>query len=164
MKKALCILISVLLLAVCLTACGGTTPNPGKTEEGGYTFTKDDVKIALKTDAAPIIAALGEPMKYTESASCAFEGLDKTYFYGSFYLETYPQGDRDFVNSVWFADDTVSTEEGICIGSTFDAAKAAYPTAVESNGSLECVKGNTKLTVITEDGVVTSIQYNAIHE
>ena len=104
-------------------------------------------------------------MKYTESASCAFEGLDKSYYYGSFYLETYPQGEEDFVYGWWFADDTVTTPEGIYIGSSKADVDAAYG-AENFNGtnSYDIKDGNGKLTIILENDVVTSSQYNLVVE
>ena len=114
----------------------------------------------MDVEATDIVAALGEPKSYTEETSCAFEGLDKTYFYGSFYLSTYPMGDKDFVYSVWFADDSVSTAEGIRIGSTKAQVESAYGTAA-FNGSNAFVmtKGESTLTVILKDGEVSEIVY-----
>ena len=106
------------------------------------------------------MAALGEPVKYTESTSCAFEGLDKSYYYGSFYLETYPKGDEDFVYGWWFADDSVTTEEGIYIGATQAEVEKAYGTeGYNGTNAFVINKAAGALTIILEDGAVTSIQY-----
>jgi len=125
-----------------------------------YSFTYGDVEITLHAPAAEIVAALGEPMNYTEQASCAFEGLDKSYYYGSFYLDTYPVGEEDFVYGFWFADDSVTNEEGLYIGAPqADVEKAYGAEAFNGNNAYKVDKGTGTLTVIVENGVVTSIQY-----
>ena len=179
MKKIFA-LILVLSLALGMTACGGNGAgngnaqqnDPGAVNSGsevptvpadGFVFNYNGVEIALHANAAPIVAALGEAKSYTESASCAFEGLDKTYYYGSFYMDTYPVGDEDYVFGVWFADDSVSTEEGIYIGATKAEVENAYG-AENFNGSNAYIvtKGDCSLTVILEDDIVTSVQYTVV--
>lgn len=133
-----------------------------ETEEG-FVFNYNGTVITLHAPAEPIVEALGEPKKYTESASCAFKGLDKTYYYGSFYMDTYPVDGNDFVYGWWFADDSVTTEEGIYIGASQAQVEAAYgaDTFNGSNAYIVTRNGGT-LTVIVEEGVVTSIQYAII--
>ena len=169
MKKLLTILLAIGLLLT-LAACGGSTPAettggaqstvPTYAPDDNFTFTYKNVEITLNADAAPIVAALGEPMKYTESTSCAFVGLDKTYYYGSFYLETYPDGDKDYVSAWWFADDTITTAEGVYIGADQAAVDKAYGAeAYNGSNAYTVKKAAGTLTVILENGVVSSIQY-----
>ena len=171
MKKILCLLAALCLL-MSLAACNSGTPaqtttpaatNAPVTTTEGYHFTVKGTKISMHAAAAPIVSALGEAKNYTEQTSCAFEGIDKTYYYGSFYMTTYPVKDVDYVFSLWFADDSVTTEEGIYIGATQAAVEAAYGAA-GYNGSNAYVmtKGQTKLTIIMNNGVVSSIQYDAL--
>lgn len=168
--KKLILLILALAMVMSLAACGGNEAPAGNTNdpapaEGGYTFTYNGTKIAMSADAAPIVSALGEPKKFTEEASCAFTGMDKTYYYGGFYMQTYPMEDKDFVYSVWFADDSVSTEEGAYVGMTQAEIEGIYG-ADSYNGTNGYVltKGNSTLTIILTDGVVSSISYDAIVE
>ena len=171
MKKLITILLCAALV-LCIAACGGPTeptgtqaPTGGNTQEPSFTFTYKGTEIALHAPAEPIIAALGEPKSYSESTSCAFEGLDKSYGYGSFYLETYPKGDKDFVYGWWFVDDMVETEEGICIGSSQGDVEKAYGTE-NFNGSNSFVikRGSGVLTIILDTGAVSSIQYTIVSE
>lgn len=185
MKKYLCV---ILVLCLLLAGCGNSnvqpaTETPVQTQENAegsataapsvqteapaaenlFSLTYQGVEITLHAPAAPIVEALGEPKKYTESASCAFDGLDKTYYYGSFYLDTYPQGEEDFVYGWWFADDSLTTAEGIYIGSTQASVEAVYGAETFNGTNAYVVKQNDGvLTVILEAGIVTSIQY-AIH-
>ena len=189
MKKMIS-LILVLVMACALTACGGTdTEVPAATNApassgvvvsngeavGGnsaeaaqpagktYTFTYGGTQIAMNADAAPVVEALGEAKKYTEEESCAFEGLDKTYYYGSFYLQTYPEGDKDYVYCLWLVDDSVETEEGIYIGASQADVEKAYGAENFNGKNAFVVNGDgCTLTVILENGVVSSIQYNAV--
>ena len=171
MKKIIALTMAICLM-LCFAACGSSTA--GETQGNGgtgvvansnFSFTYKGVEMKLSQPAEPIIEKLGEPMKYTESASCAFDGLDKSYYYGSFYLETYPQGDKDFVYGWWFADDTVTTPEGIYIGATKADVEKAYGAENFNGTNAYTVKdGNGTLTVILENDAVTSIQYNLVVE
>ena len=174
MKKTIVIALALCLLLI-LAACGSTEPaavtpsagNPSQQEtvpsvaaDQNFSFTYKGTEITLHAEAAPIIATLGEPMKYTESASCAFVGLDKSYYYGSFYLETYPNGDKDFVSGWWFADDSVTTPEGIYIGATQADVEKAYGTeGYNGSNAYTITKDAGMLTIILENGAVSSIQY-----
>ena len=97
--------------------------------------------------------------------ACAFDGLDKTYFYGSFYLSTYPQNGKDYVFNVWFVEDGIATEEGICIGnSQAEVEKIGGTDCFRSSNTYTQVKKNSKMTIILTNGLVSSIQYETIVE
>lgn len=131
--------------------------------ESGFVFTYKGTDISMNAPAAGILAALGEPKSQTEEPSCAFDGMDKTYYFGSFYLATYPMPDGDYVYSVWLVDDSITTAEGIYIGAPEADVEKAYG-AENYNGSNAYIitKGDSKLTVLIEAGIVSSIQYDAI--
>ena len=127
MKRILCLILA-LFTVLCFAACGGsTTPTPdnGGSQSSntpvaatdGYVFNYNGTKIAMHADAAPIIAALGEPKSCTEEASCAFTGLDKTYFFtrnesGSYLVTNYTNEDMtrvvETVRLTFVTDQTVS--------------------------------------------------------
>ncbi len=175
MKKVVTFL-AVFCLLMNLAACSGnqdpvkTEPQNNETQAttpvgdpNAFYFTYEGTEIRLHADMAPILEKLGEPKKYNESASCAFEGLDKSYYYGSFYLETYPQGDKDFVSGWWFADDSVTTPEGIYIGSSKAEVEKAYGTdGYNGTNAYTVNKDAGMLTIILENDVVTSIQYGVL--
>jgi hypothetical protein len=185
MKKFIAF-IMCLCMVFTLAACGGsgeapanndvpvqTTPKadaettaPAAQEseqEEGFCFLYNCTEIKLYAPAEPIVEALGEPRKYTESPSCAFDGLDKTYFYGSFYMDTYPDDGHDFVYGWWFADDSISTQEGIYIGATqADVEKAYGADCFNGENAYIITRNGGTLTIIVEEGIVTSIQYAII--
>lgn len=173
MKKLIAIL-AVLCVMVSLVACSGgagandpikgTTPQVGTPNDpNAYAFTYNGTAIRLNSDMAPILSALGEPKKYTEETSCAFEGLDKTYTYDSFIVQTYPSGDKDYVYRFWFLDDLVQTAEGVKIGDTQAAVEAVYGTEAYNGRNAYIFKqSNYSMTVILADGVVSSIQYDIV--
>lgn len=172
MKKLLLVTL-VLGLLLALAACGTSTApqdtvgsntpsatTPSAPTEDGFAFDYKGTNITLHAPAAAIVSALGEPVKYTESTSCAFEGLDKSYYYGSFYLETYPKNGEDFVYGWWFADDSVTTQEGIYIGATQADVEKAYGTdGYNGTNAYTIKKADGTLTIILDNGTVNSIQY-----
>lgn len=126
----------------------------------GYVFDANGVKIEIDAKAEAILTALGEPTSYFESPSCAFGDLDKIYTFPGFELDTYSLEGVDYVSMVVLLDDSVSTPEGVSIGSTPEEVKQAYgePTT-EKETALEYEKGEMKLCFLIKDGVVASVEY-----
>lgn len=190
MKKIICLLIAAVLAAGFLTACGSDDKNPTKeteavttqaagnetTAEAGdagqtaaaadkYTFVYKGTNIAMKAEAAPICEALGDAKSYTEETSCAFDGLDKNYTYTSFIMTTYPDGDKDRVNSVTLLDDTVSTADGICVGDPKEKVEEVYGAdCFNGVNAYIMIEGDSQLTIILDGDKVSSIQYTAVFE
>ena len=175
MKKIFALILA-LTMVFALAACGGETApettapaagdaTPVTPDASSWKYTVQGVDIMMHANAAPILKALGDPVNFTEEASCAFTGLDKTYYYGGFYLQTYPMGEEDFVYSVWLVDDSSTTPEGIYIGASQAEVEAAYGTEGFNGSNAYVMTGTTStLTIILTDGVVSSIQYDAVVE
>lgn len=181
MKKGILILAACLLFAGCSKDEANTTSNvdqetvltqaPEDTETGeeaqteGFNFEANGVTIPMNVDAAPILEALGEETEYFEAASCAFQGLDKIYTYNGFEINTYPVGEQDYIASVYFLDDSVTTQEGIYLGASLEEVIAAYgEDYTENSGEYTYTKGESTLSFIIEEDAVTSITYTAIVE
>lgn len=180
MKKILIFLLAALLLGGCgagteaaaettvpatTQASGTEIPEAADTtapEAVGFAVTFRGVEIALGTPMEPVLAALGEPMSYTEQTSCAFEGLDKTYYYGSLYIQTNPAPEGDRIAAVWFADDSVATAEGVHIGADRAAVERAYGEFSGDACTLD--KDGQRLMILLENGAVSSIQYTLAQE
>ncbi len=177
MKKKSLLLLTVAAMALALTACGGgesagndtTTAAQSNeatsTQADGYVFDVNGTSIAMNVPAADIIAALGEPQDKYEAESCAFQGMDRTYTYAGYTLDTYENNGVETTLYVTFKDDTVATKEGLAIGESLDKAKELYGTGTENSGSIVFTKGSSTLTVFYDaDNVITEIQYAAITE
>lgn len=157
MKKAIMILAAALLLASCSGATGGTSPAPA--EEFFFRAPGAGIEVRINDDMSEALAALGEPLKYFEAASCAFTGLDKTYTYSGFVITTRPEGERDLISSIRLTDDSAATPEGVYIGCGAARVKSAYPSSSATDNVVRAEKGGTALNIIMKDGAVISIEY-----
>lgn len=166
MKKILC-LLAALTLTLALAACGGTEPpadpGTGASPEGsvnGFLFEADDLTVAADAFMAPILEKLGEPLRYFEAASCAFNGLDKNYIYAHYEIDTYPASDGDRVMAIYLMDDLVTTREGLRIGDSKAEMERLYGADYTVNGS-ECIyeKGGMSLKIQVKNDAVTYITY-----
>lgn len=179
MKKPLFPLSAALILALGLTACGGgdtpQTPAPQPSTPAAqssapaesqapaapesYVFQTGTATVSIDQDMTEVLTALGEPQSYFEAASCAFDGLDKTYTYPGFQVITRPEGDKDYVNSILLTDDSVTTPEGLYIGSSSADVTAAYGEGDATSSSIMYTKDGVTLSFILENDTVVSIEY-----
>ncbi len=144
------------------SASEGVTENGSVADSAqkGYLFLYKDVTVSVDANMKPILEKLGEPVSYFEAASCAFEGLDKIYTYSDFEIDTYPQGEEDFVSAIILKNDVVTTAEGIYIGCSRDEVTAAYGTDYSEKGSMVVYeKDGMKLCFLFDNETVASIQY-----
>ena len=176
MKKFAAILLALtMVLALC--ACGGSNntpnttdngnedPNPGvKTEPTGYLFTYNGYQFGVDMKADDVIASLGEPKDKYTSESCAFGGEDTVYYYSSIQISTNNEYGYERIYSIYLEDDLVSTEKGICVGSTAEDVKQAYgePSDKSSDVCLIYEKDSMTLSFNLVDGLVSTILYNDI--
>ena len=176
--KRLLVLISTVALSAMLVACGGSSEdkkenNSGtKVEDtskgevsGNFMYTANDVDIMMHEKADKIIEALGEETDYFESASCAFEGLDKIYTYSGFEVLTYEKDGVDYIAGVTLMDDTVSTTEGVSLFQSKEDMIAAYGEDFkEVEGIYTYKKGESQISFMIKDGQISQIEYTALHE
>lgn len=171
---ALCLALALMLV---LTACGGGDSGGGNSGgDGGsdvpapkanseYVFTYKGCPLPMNAEFAPLLDYIGEPDSYFEAASCAFDGLDKTYTYSGMELITYPDEDVDYISSIRILSGDVSTPEGITIGSTEEEVVKAYGEEYEAFGDQYTYEnGDARLSVLFEDGKAVSVEYTAIND
>ena len=185
MKKKLLVIVSAAVLI--MTACGGndelvigaentntnitsettTTENADIASEEvstvkGYTFVYNGVEISVDMKMDELLAKLGEEDSYFEAPSCAFDGMQRIYTYGSMELNTYIGEDGDYLDAIILKDDLISTPEGIKVGDSPEMVVEAYgENYTDNNGSYTYEKDDMKLNFIVEDGAVVSIQYKS---
>ena len=174
MKKNLLIILVVILLIVggveiVLTLQNSNNSNrvdqsaKNNNQEDVYTFVYGEKEIVLGNEFSK--EELGEEEAYSEIASCAFEGLDKTYTYTDYEITTFPDGEKDRIYSIYFLNTEVATKEGVRVSDSIDDMIKAYGENYEKQGNqYTYTKGNTNLEFIVESDVITSIQYTYIAE
>ena len=147
----------VLLLLCLALLCAGC----GKeTNREDFRFTYREAEIGINAEAGPVLYRLGEPVQCTQSPSCAFEGMDTTYYHGGIYLTTATVEGTERIIRAWFADDTVCTGEGLKIGDSRDRAQELYgPEGFREDGIWEAVRGNTRLVITFAEDMVDGIIY-----
>lgn len=174
--KKIAAIIMALTMVLALCACGNadvtpttsTAPqnnsNNGSTTPVGYTFTYNGYQFGVDMIADAPLAALGTPKDQYTSESCAFGGEDTVYYYNSIQVSTNNEYGYERIYSIYLEDDLVSTEEGICVGSTADAVKTAYgePGGASTDVCLIYEKDGMTLSFNLVDGVVSTILYNDI--
>jgi len=182
-----------LLLALALTACGGREPSstlkaaPGNGQEvsvlakpeqsdparkevpapeagSKLVFVYRDCPLPMNSEFAPLLDDIGEADSYFEAASCAFDGLDKTYTYSDVEIITYPDGDADYISSIRLLSSAAATPEGVTIGSSRDEVEAAYGEDCEVFGEQYTYEdGDTQLNILFQDDAVISVEYDAVN-
>ena len=167
-------LATALSASACSSQQASTAPSATQTTTGaaqttagtepalsGYSFIFRGVEIVINQPAEPILQALGSPIHYFESPSCAFQGLDKIYTYAGIEIQTYTENEIDYIFIISVIDDTVSTPEGIRLGVAPDQVKSAYGSDyTESPNQLLYLRGDTQLKFIFADNELVSIEYS----
>ena len=179
MKKIIALIICTLAV-VMLAACGGDPAETSDTGKSGGTnapaqtnsndasdavkpvFVYNGVTIEMNALADDVIAALGDPVSTYESPSCAFQGTDINYNYGSIEITVYENEGERRIYSLFVKDDLVSTPEGLSIGSPESDAFSIYgdESKTQSGNIIYNGKG-ASVTVTFADGKVASIEYTA---
>ena len=101
-----------------------TTADPAAAQatEGGAAegaldlhFAYRDVVMAPMMEAAPVLAALGEPLRVFEADSCAYLGKDLFYAFPGVELTVNQVEGVERITSLQVVDDTVTTPQGLRI-------------------------------------------------
>ena len=159
--RMLALCLAALTLILCLAACGNRNETDDNTN--AYTFkTKNGVTIAIGARHDDVIPKLGNYNSVNITDSCGgFSGKDRIYYYNGFRVYTTPSAKGDVINMIELTDDSVSTPEGLTIGSAKDDVTKAMGKGTAVGDNLSYEKGNMKLVFIFRDGTVTNIQYLA---
>lgn len=160
MKKLIAVCLVCLACLFVLTAC-----EEQKSEES-WCFTTGGVTLEPGKICAEALTKLSASCKSQSATdSCAnAAGQDVLYVYDGFRLTTYREKENDpneKLVKIEFTSDAVKTAEGITVGSTADAVKAAYGEPTSDNGStMTYRRGSTELLFTIRDGKVTGVGYS----
>ena len=138
-------------------------PAPDNPAPEGFTFTTQGVTIHLDQNMAEVLEQLGEPLGFLEVPSCAFDGMDRIFSFPGVQIHTYPSGELDFIQIISIRDDSVTTMNGIYLGSSLDDVLAAYGDDYRQEfGMFTFIMGQTTLSFFIEDDMVIGITYELI--
>ena len=156
MRKLFLLILALLIVGAILVSCD----NSNKVDN--YIFKSGSVEIVPGEDSAAVISALGEANSYDEEdIGCGNNEMAKVYNYGGFQIKTYPDNSKDYIDIVTIKNDSVSTPEGITIGSSRDDVISAYGEDYEAKGDgLIYKKDKTTLNIVIRNDAVTSIYYD----
>ena len=155
MKRFISFALACLML-VCFVGCDGGD------EAKKYIFNSNGVGIKVGGDANAVVSALGEAQNLVETPSCGGGAEpDREYTYAGFKFNTVNENGKNVIVKIVLADDSVSTPEGISIGSSRDEVIASYGENFTENatGTLIYTDGATKLMLGFTDGSVSAIHY-----
>jgi len=125
-----------------------------------YYFIFKNYYILLNEDYEKTSAKIGAANDTFEAPSCAFEGVDKTFYYDDFSIATYPDGNKDFIMSITLTGENVKTPEGAGLGMGFDDMIKIYGEDYGNTFDLYFYdKGDTQLAFLFEDGILADISY-----
>ncbi len=175
MKKLMILALALVLL---LTACGEAAPSGPQeivrnTESGEqttgsetttasaqavYSYTFEGVELVPGAAFDP--AALPEAESVYTVPSCALEGTDNVYSYGTIEVTAFNSGDGEYIYSVYLTDPNAATAEGLSQGDDEAKVKSLYGEDHTVNGGELIYKlGDTMLCILLQDGVVVGIDY-----
>lgn len=179
--KRIFALVLALTMTLCLFACGGNsnadaeiggggaqsgsvdmgkekeeTTTEGTTDEGVFSFTFEGIELVPgdSFDASK----LPEAQSVFTVPSCALEGTDNVYSYGTFEVTAYNEGNGEHIYSIYFVDANITTNEGLAIGDSRDKVIELYgENYTDNNGEFTYKKGDTLLVIIFQNDNVLSI-------
>lgn len=130
----------------------------------GYGFTYKRVTVYMHGKASGLLQKAGRPKSKSESKSCAYDGMDRTYTYRDFVVKTYSKSKNgtEYINSIELLTSKVSTKEGVKVGSSKNDVIDAYGRATAKFGVYTYTKGKCRLMIeMNEDDKVSRITYLA---
>lgn len=136
----------------------GCTQNPASTQN--YTFRINGLDITMGETASDFLVKTGNPLNQYSAPSCAFDGDDTVYDFGSYQITTYVKNGKEIFTGVYLLDDSVSTKEGVKIGSPLSKMISTYGDDYQENyGAYTYSLGLTDLSFVVINDVITSISY-----
>ena len=123
-----------------------------------YSYTYEGVKLIPGEPFDPSV--LTEAESVYEVPSCAIEGTDNLYSYGTIELTAFDDGTGEVIYSIFFVDPNITTDEGLALGDDVQKMIDLYGENYTQEGTA-CIYtgGNTVLSILVQNDVVTSIEF-----
>lgn len=154
MKKVLSLVIVAVFSCLALCSCGEDNKMLSYIEIDGK-------KISCGMDMDEVLDSLSDySFDYSETISCAYNGLDKIYDFTEkgFIIYTYPEGDKDYVLEVAVSSEAIFQKDGkVKIGMSKGDVEALFGTEYEVLGDTITYTVKDKQTMyflIDEDKVI----------
>ena len=182
--RKLIAMLALLVLVAALAACGseaelnedlvitrgteaaeaaGETQAEEAQVERIYSFLADGVELVPGADFDP--GVLPEAASVYTVPSCAIEGTDNVYNYGTFEVTAFDEGNGEQIYLIYIIDPNITTPEGLALGDSLDRMLELYGDSyVQSGSAYEYSGGSTMLSIILQNDVVASIEYRMITE
>ena len=174
MKKGICILTAVLLLAG-LAGCASGEASPEQmitvaAQETEASSEQTDRVIAFVFQEEQVIPGKELPagvaaaaVESTQVTSCVAAGMETLYRYEGFDITVHNSTGSDPVYSVYFNSSDVSTAEGLSIGDSLDTVRDIYGEA-DSQGGFTWIysDGNAELILLISEDAVVGIEYRMV--
>lgn len=164
MKRGFLLLLALLaMLSLC--ACTGPAPTEPPTEpapafavEEGFGFTLSGVTVypggVLALDQLP------QPDGVTQIPSCANQGTDSVYNFGTVEITAFYDGTNEIVYSIYILDANTPTDLGLYLGDGLETVESLYGKDYTlSDGLLTFRKGNSSLALLLENEQIISIDH-----
>ena len=140
------------------TAVPETTAVEVDTAGEAFCFTFEGVQLI--PGQAFDSAAMPEAESLYQVPSCAIEGTDNVYNYGTVEVTAFNDGSGEVIYSVYIVDANTPTDEGLYIGDTLDQIKAVYgEDCTQESGQITYQKGDTLLVIVLDGNYVASIDF-----
>ncbi len=149
---------AVLLLAVLLSMLLSCRQDENGQKES-YSIRYNGVLLKPDMDMATVLEELREEYRYSESPSCAFEGMDKAYEYPHIRIETYPKDGKDLISGIYLTDDKLSYE-GVTIGTPVGEMEKKLGEPTENVGGQQysyTAGDGSQLKCIVREGAVVAL-------
>lgn len=130
-------------------------------DEHEYSYTYEGVELIPGNPFDPSV--LPEADSVFEVPSCAIEGTDNLYNYGTFELTAFNDGTGEVIYSIFFIDPNITTDEGLALGDDVSKVIELYGEGYTQEGTAYVyTSGNTILSILVQNDTVTSIEFRMV--
>lgn len=128
---------------------------------GNYSFEAQGVELIPGDPFDPGVLPKAESVY--EVPSCAIEGTDNLYNYGTFELTAFDDGEKELIYSILLTDPNITTTEGLALGDDVQKMVSIYGEGYTQQGNAYVYTGDAELLyIIAQNEKVASIEYRMI--